>query len=311
MPKLISVVIHTYNEEDNVKNIYGVVRLILLKQVSYDYEIIFIDNSSTDRTVGILKELAARDKRLKIIVNTRNFGHIRSPNYGLLQAGGDGVIAMCADFQDPPSVIPKLIREWERGTDGAVAVKTTSDENHIVYMARSMYYFFLRTFSDAPLVDNFSGYALYDKRVIDVLKTIDDPNPYIRGLVCDLGFNMAQVEYRQPKRKFGYTKNNIYTLYDIAVLGLTTYSKMPLRLMVLVGGLTSFSSMLVALIYLLYKLIYWDSFTVGVAPLVIGLFFFSSLQILFLGIIGEYIGMIASYIQKRPLVIERERINFE
>ncbi|MBU0762683.1 MAG: glycosyltransferase family 2 protein [Candidatus Altiarchaeota archaeon] len=310
MKKLISVITHCYNEEANVEGLYEEVKKILGKNRDYDYEHIFIDNASEDKTVEILKKIAKKDKRLKIIVNLRNFGHIRSPFHGMLQCKGDAVISMASDFQDPPHLIPQLIEKWEQGYQVVLGVKTKSMENPAVFALRKIYYHLLKRMSNIQVIENFSGYALYDQKVIKTVRTIDDPYPYFRGLICDLGFHRATVEYTQPKRKQGITKNNIYTLYDLAVLGIISYSKIPLRLTIVAGLMLSLFSILTASGYLIYKLIYWDRFTLGLAPLVIGLFFFSSVQLLFLGVVGEYIGMIFTQVHKRPLVVEKERVNF-
>jgi glycosyltransferase involved in cell wall biosynthesis len=310
MKKLISVVIPTYNEEENIELLYSEVRKVFEKLTEYEYEHIFIDNASTDRTVSILKEIAKIDKNVKIIVNARNFGHIRSPFYGLLQARGDAVILIVADFQDPPSMIPDFIKKWEDGYKIVVGVKSQSEENRIMFMIRTSYYKNLNNLSDVNQIKNFTGFGLYDQRIIEILRTIDDPYPYMRGLISEIGYDVFSIEYKQPARNRGITKNNFYSLYDMAMLGITNNSKIPLRLATLIGfGLAVFS-LFVAVIYTIYKLIFWDGFSVGIAPLVIGLFFFSAVQLFFIGVLGEYIGSIYTQVLKRPLVIEKERINF-
>jgi glycosyltransferase involved in cell wall biosynthesis len=276
----------------------------------YTYEHIFIDNASSDETVKILKGIAEGDKRVKIIVNSRNFGHIRSPFHGILQAGGEAVISLVADFQDPPSMIVEFLKKWEEGYKIVVGVKTGSKESKIMFRIRKLYYYLIRSLSDIDQIKNFTGFGLYDQTVIGILRTIDDPYPYFRGLIADIGFTICKIGYTQPARKRGLTKNNFYTLYDMAMLGITNHSKAPLRLATMLGFFVAAASILFALIYFIYKLIFWSSFTVGIAPLVIGLFFFSSVQLFFIGIIGEYVGAIHTQVQKRPRVIEKERINF-
>lgn len=280
------------------------------KLPGYQYEHIFIDNDSHDKTVDLLKAIAARDKNVKIIVNTRNFGHVRSPYYGVLQATGDAVIPFVADLQDPSELIPEFINKWEEGYKVVLGIKTGSRESFAMFGIRKLYYFLIGRLSDIELVPNNTGFGLYDKEVIETLRKIDDPYPYFRGLTADLGYESAKVEYVQPSRKRGITKNNFYTLYDTAMLGITNHSKVPLRIATMLGFASSIISFLVAVVYLVYKLIFWSSFSVGIAPLVIGIFFFSSVQLFFLGIVGEYIGAIYTQVLHRPLVVEKERINF-
>jgi polyisoprenyl-phosphate glycosyltransferase len=308
--KTISVVTPCYNEEENVEEIYKEVKDVFARLGTYAYEHIFIDNASKDRTVKILKSIAKEDRHVKIIVNTRNFGHIRSPYYGLLQAGGDAAILMVCDLQDPPLMIADFIRKWEEGYKIVIGVKAQSEESPLFFAVRKLYYDIIRKLSEIDLVKNFAGFGLYDREVIEALRKVDDPYPYFRGLICDLGYEKAQVEYIQPARKRGFTKNNFYTLYDIAMLGITNHSKVPLRLATGVGFVVAMLSLLFAVIYLTYKIIFWSRFSAGMAPIVIGMFFFSSVQLFFIGILGEYIGSIYTQTLKRPLVIEKERINF-
>ena len=310
MKKLISVVTPTYNEEENVRDIYKQVKDVFDELDEYEYEHLFIDNASKDMTVSILKEIALNDKNIKIIVNTRNFGHIRSPFHGFLQANGDAVIPMVADLQDPPSMISDFIKKWEEGYKIVVGVKIQSGESRIKFAIRKFYYNMLSRLSEIDQIKNFTGFGLYDRSIIEILRKIDDPYPYFRGLISEIGFDIFRIEYTQPARKKGITKNNLYTLYDIVMLGVTSNSKMPLRLATIVGFCLGMISLLVAFGYLIYKIIFWNSFSVGIAPLVIGLFFFSAVQLFFIGIIGEYVGSIHTQVLKRPLVIERERINF-
>ncbi len=308
--KLISIVTPCFNEEGNINLIYSEVRSVFRELGNYEYEHIFIDNSSKDRTVELLREIAEKDKSVKIIINARNFGHIRSPYHALLQSTGDASILIVADLQDPPSLIKEFITKWEEGYKIVIGVKNQSEESPLMYRIRKMYYNIINKLSETELIKNYTGFGLYDKMVIDILKKIDDPYPYFRGLICDIGFEISRVTYIQPKRKRGITKNNFYTLYDMAILGVTNHSKIPLRLATMIGFLMAAMSLLVAIAYFVYKLIFWNNFTVGIAPLVIGLFFFSSIQLFFIGIIGEYIGAIHTQVLKRPLVIEKERINF-
>jgi glycosyltransferase involved in cell wall biosynthesis len=277
----------------------------------YKYEHIFIDNASKDRTVPILKEIAQADHRVKIIVNTRNYGHIRSPFHALMQAKGDAAIWIVADLQDPPIIIKEFIKKWEEGYKIVIGVKTQSEESPLFFAIRKAYYNLVGRLSEIELIKNFTGFGLYDQKVIETLRGIEDPYPYFRGLICDIGFERAVIEYVQPSRKRGFTKNNFYTLYDTAMLGITNHSKVPLRLATMTGFIVALMSLLVALGYFVYKLVFWENFQVGMAPLVIGLFFFSAVQLLFIGIIGEYIGAIHTQVLKRPLVIEKERINFD
>ncbi|OGC22157.1 dolichol monophosphate mannose synthase [candidate division WOR-1 bacterium RIFOXYC2_FULL_37_10] len=307
--KLISIVTPCYNEEENIEAIYTKIKEIF-SRLDYSYEHIFIDNASKDRTVEILKELAKKDKNLKIIVNTRNFGHIRSPFYGFIQTKGDAVISIAADFQDPPEMIIDFIKKWEEGYKIIAAVKKKSKESPLMFGVRGLFYEIISRLSDIDQIKGFTGFGLYDKKVIDILRTIDDPYPYFRGLISDLGFDIAKIEYTQPRREKGITKNNFYSLYDMAMLGITNHSKVPLRLATMLGFLISMLSILVATGYFIYKLIFWNNFNIGIAPLVIGFFFFASVQLFFIGILGEYIGSIHTQVLKRPLVIEKERVNF-
>ena len=308
--KLISIVTPCYNEEQNVRELYEKVKQIMTGMTDYRYEHIFIDNASTDRTVEILRSLAQSDKNLKIIVNARNFGHIRSPYHAILQSQGDAVISIVADLQDPPELIKEFIRKWESGCKIVVGVKKESRESRLFYTLRQLYYRTLTRLSNVELIEQFTGFGLYDRQVIDVLKNFKEPYPCFRGLIAEIGLPRATIEYVQPLRHRGITKNNFYTLLDIAMLGLTSHSKVPLRLAVIIGFASAVASLGVAFFYLVYKILFWSSFTVGLAPLVVGIFFFSSVQLLFLGIVGEYVGSIHTYVQNRPLVVEKERINF-
>jgi len=308
---LISVITPCFNEEENVRELFRSVKKVFDNLPNYTYEHIFIDNASKDKTVEILKEIAANNPQVKIIVNTRNFGHVRSPMHAVYQAKGDAIMGIVADFQDPPELIPDFIKKWEEGYKIVIGVKAKTEDSFLFSAIRKSYYKIIGQLSDVEMVQNFTGLGLYDKKVIDILKDIDDPYPYFRGLICDIGYERAVILYNQPARKRGFTKNNFYTLYDLAMLGITNHSKVPLRLATMTGFIVAIISLLFALGYFIYKLIFWDSFSVGIAPLVIGLFFFSSVQLFFIGIIGEYIGSIHTQVLKRPLVIEKERINFD
>ena len=309
--KLISVVVPCFNEEDNVEAMYHAIKNIFNELPQYNYEHIFIDNSSKDNTVNILKEIASKDKNVKLIINARNFGHIRSPYYALLQAKGDAAIMMVADFQDPPALIKEFLTKWEEGNKIVLGIKNNSKENKIMFFIRKVFYKIIANISETEQIKNFTGFGLYDKKFIDVLRNLNEPYPYFRGLVAELGFNRIEIPYTQPKREKGKTKNNFYTLYDMAMLGFVNHSKVPLRLASFIGFIVALLNIIVAIGYTIYKLLFWDNFQVGMAPLVIGIFFFGGVQLFFLGIIGEYIGAIFTQVKKRPLVIEKERINFE
>jgi len=308
--KLISVVSPCYNEQENVQILYEQVKKQFELLPQYQYEHIFIDNASTDNTVQILKAIAEKDKNVKIIVNSRNFGHIRSPYYAMLLAKGDAVISLVSDLQDPPELIPAFIKKWEEGYKIVAGVKKNSEENFLFFRIRKAYYGLVTKLAEVELIKNFTGFGLYDKIVIENLREVKDNYPYFRGLICEVGFEKALVEYYQPVRKRGITKNNFFTLYDIAMLGITSHSKVPLRLATMFGFFTALLSLIAAIVYLILKIINWYSMPMGQAPLVIGLFFFSSIQLIFIGIIGEYIGNIHTHIMNRPLVVEKERINF-
>ena len=309
MSKKISIITPTFNEEQNIKKLC----LEISKEISktnYDYEHIVIDNSSTDNTIKILKELSKKSKNLKVIINKKNFGHIRSPMHGMFQASGDVVILMMSDFQDPIELITQYIKEWENGSKVVMAQKDSSDENFLTHYIKNIGYKFINKISDDPLLINTTGSGLYDKSIIDIIKKIDDPYPYFRGLISEITNETKLIKYHQPKRTKGKTKNNFYTLYDIGILGIVKHSKIPLRLMTIFGFLFSFFSILTAIIFFVYKLIYWDSFDLGVAPIIIGLFALGSVQIFILGFIGEYVMNILTQNMKLPLVVEKERINF-
>jgi polyisoprenyl-phosphate glycosyltransferase len=309
--KAISVVTPCYNEEENVAEVYERVRAVFVALGRYRYEHIFIDNASRDGTLRVLRQIAAKDANVKVIVNTRNFGHVRSPLYALCQAAGDAVALLYSDLQDPPELLSEMIATWEAGTPVVIGVKRTSEERRLMFWIRSCYYRWVQRLSQLETYEHFTGFGLYDRKLIDIVRRFDDPYPYFRGIVAEIGLPHAEVAYNQARRKRGHSKNNFYTLYDLAMLGITNLSKVPLRMATFAGFLGAFCSVLTGMGYLTYKLLFWDRFSVGVAPLVIGAFLLGSLQLVFLGILGEYIGMIHTMVQKRPLVIERERVNFE
>lgn len=308
--KLISIVTPCFNEQDNIEELYNRIRLVFAKLYRYDYEHIFIDNASTDRTVDRIRELAEKDDHVKLIVNIRNFGHIRSPMHAILQANGDAVICMASDLQDPPEIIVNFIEKWETGFPVVVGVKPKSLESPLMFLIRRCYYRLMARISDVPIIQNFTGFGLYDRKVIEIIRKLDDPYPYFRGLISELGFPVTEIEYMQPKRVRGITKNNFYTLYDIAMLGITSHSKIPLRLAAMAGFVLGLASLAVSLIYAVLKFMYWDMFQAGTAPVLIGVFFLASVQLFFIGILGEYVAAIHTQVLKRPLVIEKLRINF-
>lgn len=276
----------------------------------FEYEQIIIDNASTDGTQEILRKLASANPRLKLILNARNFGHIRSPYYGLMQSTGDAAIYLASDLQEPPELIPDMVRKWEDGAKAVVAIKESSDESSLFFAGRRLYYLLVEGLAEFKTVKNFTGFGLYDRVILDYCRKVADPYPYFRGQISEIGLPIVEISYHQPARKRGITKNNFFTLYDLAMLGITNHSKVPLRLAAMLGFAMALLSLLVALVYFVYKLVFWYSLPVGTAPLVIGLFFFASVQLFFIGILGEYIGAIHTQVLKRPLVVEKERINF-
>ncbi|HEY1965140.1 MAG TPA: glycosyltransferase family 2 protein [Acidobacteriaceae bacterium] len=309
--KTISIVAPCFNEEQNVVELYQRVRAVMATLPGYRYEHIFIDNASTDHTLAVLKYLAQTDQNVKVIANSRNFGPVRSPMHALQEARGDVVIGLASDLQDPPELIADFVREWEKGVPIVIGVKTTSDENPFVYWLRSQFYQLVNRLSDVKTYAHFTGFGLYDRRVMDLVKSFDDPFPYFRGMIADIGLPHAEVVFKQPLRKRGVTKHSLFNLYEIAMLGIINLSKVPLRMLTFTGFTLSVLSVITGLGYLIYKLIFWGRFSTGMAPVLIGLFLFASIQLLFMGIVGEYVGAIHTHVQKRPLVIEKERINFE
>ena len=308
--KLITVLTPCYNEEENVEPLYEAVKAVFADLPQYRYEHIFIDNASRDQTAAILRGLAGRDANVKVILNTRNFGHIRSPYHALMQARGDAVVAMAADFQDPPAMIRQFIDRWESGYKVVMAVKEVSRENRLMYAIRQRYYGMLARIANVQIVENATGFGLYDRVVVEALRAMDDPYPFFRGLIAEIGYDVARVPFDQPRRVRGVSSQNFYSLYDLAFLGIVSHSKVPLRLATMIGFAMGALSLVVALGYLIAKLLFWPRFTLGVAPILIGFFFLSSVQLFFVGIVGEYIGSMYTHIKKIPLVFEKERINF-
>lgn len=309
--KLISIVTGCYNEEENVADLYFAVKNVFKELPQYSYEHIFTDNASKDQTVPILKELAKKDKNLKIIMNARNFGPNKSAFNALLQTKGDAVVLMAADFQDPPELIKQFLEKWEQGFKIVTAIKSKSAENFLMFYIRRLYYKLVKWIGEVDHIENFTGFGLYDKAFINVARRLNDPVPYLRGIVAELGFDRTEINFFQPKRKKGKSSHSFYMLYDIAMQGFITYSKIPLRLASFIGFGVALLSCLIGLCYLIYKLVFWEKFQIGFAPLIIGFFFFSAVQLFFIGIIGEYIGAIYTQVKNRPLVIEKERMNFD
>ena len=309
--KLLSVVTPCYNEEDNVDELYRRVTEVFSLYPNYNFEFIFIDNSSNDETVSKLRSIALKDSRVKIIVNNRNYGHIRSPYWGIIQSTGSATIYLASDLQDPPELIPVFIKAWEEGYKVVMASKPIDkNSNRIVNFFRNQYYKLIDNISDITLTKDVNGFGLYDKSVLDIVRSVNDPYPFLRGLICELGFEIKLIPFDQPRRLRGISKTNFYSLFDIAVLGVISHSNVPIRIASLLGFAIGGISMIVATIFLLLKLLYWDSFPLGIAPIVIGMFFMFGLILLFIGIIGEYVGSIHSYVKNRPIVVEKERINF-
>lgn len=310
--KKISILIPCYNEVENVEPISQAVTDILKNELpQYDYELVFIDNDSTDGTREVLRTLCSSDPKIKAIFNARNFGQFNSPYYGMLQVTGDCVIEMVADFQDPVEMIPKYVREWENGYKIVIGIKTSSQENKFMYWLRTCYYKTIKKLSDVEQIEHFTGSGLYDRDFIEVLRNLDDPTPFLRGIVAELGYKRKEIPYEQPKRRAGKTHNNFYRLYDAAMLSVTSYTKAGLRLATFVGAISAFLSMVVAIVYLVMKLIWWDRFPAGMAPMLIGMLFLGSVQIFFIGMVGEYVLSINQRVMHRPLVVEEERLNFE
>jgi glycosyltransferase involved in cell wall biosynthesis len=309
MKKLISIITPTFNEEGNIEKLCLKISEEILK-TDYDYEHIVIDNDSNDKTVEILKKIAIKNKNLKIIINARNFGHIKSPIHGMLQCKGEAAILMSADFQDPPEMISKYIAEWKKGYDVVLGQKENTKDNLFTNVIKKNFYKFIKSISEVPLMLDTTGAGLFDRKIIEQVRLIDDPYPYFRGLISEITSNIKLIKFDQPKRLTGKTKNNFYSLYDIGILGVIKHSKIPLRIMTVLGFFTSIISIFISLVFLFRKIFFWDSFDLGIAPLIVGLFGIASIQIFLLGFIGEYVMNILTQTRKLPLVVEKERINF-
>lgn len=309
---LLSIVTPCYNEQDNIEALYLRVKAAIAPLTErYEFEIIVIDNHSTDATPDKLRTLAAADPSVKVIFNTRNFGHIRSPYYGILQSSGVATIYLASDLQDPPEMISEFVQWWESGYKLVMATKPVSQGPRLMHKLRRSYYRMLDGISDITLVPDSTGFGLYDHVVLDELRRIGDPYPFLRGLICELGWEVKTIQFNQPRRVRGVSKNNFYTLYDIAMLGIISHSKLPIRIAAFLGFALGAVSVLMALVFLALKLLFWDSFPMGMAPIMIGMFFMFGVMMLFIGILGEYIGSIHTYVQQRPVVVERERLNFK
>lgn len=309
--KKISILVPCYNEEENVVPISkAIVEEVTTNLPLYDYEIIFIDNDSKDNTRPLLREICKQNSKIKAIFNAKNFGQFNSPYYGLLQTTGDCTIFICCDFQDPIELMPRIVEEWEKGAKIVSCIKTASKENSIVRFLRTCYYKAIKKMSSVEQIEHFTGFGLYDKSFIEVLRNLNDPTPFLRGIVAELGFNRVSIEYTQAKRRAGKTHNNFYTLYDAAMLSFTSYTKVGLRLLTFTGATLAVFSFIAGLVYLILKLLYWDRFSAGMAPIVIGLFFFNAIQLVFIGFLAEYVMSINTRVMNRPLVIEEERLNF-
>lgn len=312
MKKTISVLIPCYNEEENVGPMSeAIVNLFETELTDYNYELVFIDNDSHDKTRELLREICSKNKNIKAIFNAKNFGQFNSPYYGILQTTGDCTISMVCDFQDPIELIPQYIKEWENGYKIVIGIKTSSKENKIMYFLRSIYYKMIRRFSDVEQIEHFTGSGLYDRSFVEVLRNLKDPKPFLRGIVAELGFKRKEIPYEQPQRRAGKTHNNFYTLYDAAMLSITSYTKIGLRIATFIGCGCGGLSIVIAIIYLIMKLFMWDQFQAGMAPILIGMFFLGSIQLFFIGFIGEYVLSINERVMNRPLVVEEERLNFE
>lgn len=312
--KKISILIPCFNEVDNVEPMsFAVVNVLEETLSNYDYEILFIDNCSTDGTRKKLEEICRLNHKIKAIFNVTNFGQFNSPFYGMCQTTGDCTISMCCDFQDPVELIPRFVEEWEKGHKIVSGIKSSSKENAFIYFLRSLYYKMIKNMSDTEMIEHFTGFGLYDKTFIDILRKLDDPIPFLRGIVAEYGhgFDRIDIEYEQARRRAGKTHNNLYSLYDAAMLSITSYTKVGLRLATILGFISSGISLLVALVYLVMKLVNWDNFQAGNAPIVIGIYVIGSIQLFFIGLLGEYILNINTRVIHRPLVVEERRINFD
>lgn len=310
--KLVSIVTGCYNEVENLPELYDRIRQVFGKLPEYDWELLVADNRSTDGTRELLRRMAKEDRRVKVVFNARNFGHIRSPMNLFRQAEGDAVVTMCSDLQDPPELIAEMIREWEKGTKVVIAVRDRTECGRLMEKVRRCYYSLLKWASpEETVVSGFTGYGLYDRRFVEAFRRYRDPYPYFRGMIAEIGFDRVEIPFVQPRRKHGKTKNNFFTLYDMAMTGFVNHTRLPLRLAVFSGFALGLASLLVALGYLIAKLLYWNTFQLGMAPLVVGMFFLGAVQLFFIGVIGEYLGAVWTQVKDRPLAIEEERLNFD
>jgi len=307
--KTICVITNSFNEKGNLKELHRRFSKVF-ESLNYNYNLLIVDNSSTDGSIKEIEEICLEDKRVKAIINSRNFGHIRSPFYGFTQAEGDAIFTIVSDLQVRPEIIIDFIRKWEEGNDAVIGIRENNLDSFVIGILRNIFYYLMNKLSETPLRKNFIGIGLYSSQFAEAIKKMHDPYPYFRGMIFEVGMKIAEVKYKHYGRTRGVTKNNFLTLYDLAMLGICTHSKIPLRLMTIIGFITSIFSLIIAFIYLIYKLTYWDQFEIGIAPLVISLFFFGSIQLIFLGIIGEYVGFIFTKVENRPLVTEMRRINF-
>ncbi len=307
----LTILTPSFNEEAGISECYERVRDVMACLPGYAYEHLFIDNASTDRTVVILKEIAAADRRVKIIVNSRNFGHTRSPHHGMLQMTGDAFIPVLADLQTPAELIPAFVAKWEQGFKMVVAVRRSMQEGFFLRLARHAFYRLIARLSHIEQIRNFMGYGLYDRSVVDIIGRLSEPDPYFRGLVSEIGFEKAFIEYDQPARKHGHSSHSLFDLIEMAMLAITTYSKVPLRLMTVTGIVIALVSLLAGLGYFIAKLIFWNTFSAGIAPLLLATLFFASVQLIAIGMVGEYIGLVLQYVRRFPLVVEKERVNFD
>ena len=309
MKKLISIVTPTFNEEKNIEELSRQIA-VQMKSTNYNYEHIIIDNASTDNTQNVIRKICSENKFVKAIFNNKNFGHIRSPFYGILQTKGDAVIFIASDFQDPPDLIPELLEKWNNGSEVVLLKRKKSNVNTFTESFKKLFYKIINLISETTLTERTTGSGIIDKNIVEQLRKIDEPYPYFRGLILEFTNKISTLEFNQPKRTQGISKNDFFTLFDIGMLGIIKHSKIPLRIMTLAGFFLSLLLLGIGIFFLFYKLLYWSSFQLGLAPLILGVFFGISIQIMMIGVIGEYVGFILTQVRKLPLVIERERINF-
>lgn len=310
--KKISVLIPCYNEEENVEPMSKALIKLFERQLGqYDYEILFIDNCSEDLTREKLRSICRMNPRVKAIFNAKNFGQFNSPYYGMLQTSGDCVVSMCCDFQDPVEIIPQFVKAWEAGYRIVCGIKASSKENRGIRFLRTCYYKIIKRMSKVEQIEHFTGFGLYDRTFIEVLRNLEDPTPFLRGIVAELGFKRKDIKYEQQKRRAGKTHNNWYTLYDAAMLSFTSYTKLGLRVATIGGFCCSAIGIIISIYYFIKKILRWDEFQAGVAPVTIGVFTVGSIQMFFTGLLGEYVMNINTRVMKRPLVIEEERLNFD